>query len=164
MDDRRSGPHEQPPSNCHCCYPAFQRSHRYTPWSTCFYSRIGVLLFNWVLTDHTQQASQRLSIWRNNFGSTAIAIIAHFLSMEYDKPVKGKIEDADQMEDTDQMEDADQMGDADQMKVADERRSPQEISDDLLTGLAFLFKDLEPKPENTFRSPLVLQLLAHTHL
>ncbi|KIM51270.1 hypothetical protein SCLCIDRAFT_143617, partial [Scleroderma citrinum Foug A] len=71
---------------------------------------------------------QRLSIWRNNFGSTAIAIVAHFLS------------------------------------VADERRSPQEICDDLLTGLTFLFRDLDPKPENAFRSPLVLQLLAHTHL
>ena len=150
MDDRRSGPHEQPLSNCHCCYPTFQRSHRYTPWSTCFYSHIGVLLFNWVLTDHTQQASQWLSIWHNNFGSTAIAIITHFLSVEYDKPVKGKIEDADQMEDTDEMEDADEMRDADEMKVTDERRSPQKISDDLLTGLAFLFKDLEPKLENMF--------------
>lgn len=62
------------------------------------------------------------------------------------------------------MEDADEMGDANEMKVADERRSPQEICDDLLTGLAFLFRDLDPKPENAFRSPLVLQLLAHTHL
>jgi len=70
--------------------------------------------------------------------------------VEYDKPVKGKIEDADQMEDTDEMEDADEMRDADEMKVTDERRSPQKISDDLLTGLAFLFKDLEPKLENMF--------------
>ena len=114
------------------------------PWSTCFYSCIGIILFNWALADHTQQASQWLSIWHNNFCSTAIAIVAHFLSMEYDRPVKDKVEDMDQMED------ADEMGDTNEMKIIDERRSPQKICDDLLTGLAFLFKDLDPKLENTF--------------
>ena len=59
----------------------------------------------------------------------------------------------------DKTDDADVLG-----KDTDERRSPQEICGDLLTGLAFLFKDLEAKPENVFQSPLLLQLLAHTHL
>ncbi|KAL4063997.1 hypothetical protein V8B97DRAFT_2026206 [Scleroderma yunnanense] len=71
--------------------------------------------------------SQQLSIWHSNYASTAIAIIAHFLSLKY-KPVKGETNDKD----------------------TDERKSPWEICDDLLTGLAFLFKDLEVKPENTF--------------
>ena len=144
MDDRRSGPHEQALNDHHCCCPAFQRSHQYMPWNTCFYPRIGVLLFNWILTDYTQQVSQRLSIWRSNYGSTAIDIIAHFLSLEY-KPVKGEIKDVDEMEDADKLEDADVPG-----KDTDERRSPQEICGDFMTGLAFLFKDLEAKPENVF--------------
>lgn len=128
------------------------------PWNTCFYPRIGVLLFNWILTDYTQQASQWLSVWRSNYGSTAIAIIACFLSLEY-KPVKGEIKDVDELEDTDELEDADVPG-----KDTDERRSPQEICGDFMTGLAFLFKDLEAKLENTFQSSFVLQLLGHTHL
>ena len=73
-----------------------------------------------------------------------IAITTHFLSLEY-KPVKGEIKDADEMEDTDELEDTDVPG-----KDMDERRSPQEICGDFMTGLAFLFKDLEAKPENAF--------------
>ncbi|KIM60853.1 hypothetical protein SCLCIDRAFT_26361 [Scleroderma citrinum Foug A] len=83
-------------------------------------------------------ASQQLSVWRSNYGSTVIAIIAHFLSLEY-KPVKGEIKDMDEMEDVDVPG-----------KDMDERRSPQEICGDFMTGLAFLFKDLEAKPENVF--------------
>ena len=96
------------------------------------------------MTDYAQQASQRLSVWHSNYGSTAIAIIAHFLSLEY-KLVKGEIKDANEIKDADEMEDANVLG-----KDMDERKSPQEICDDLLTGLAFLFKDLETKPENAF--------------
>ncbi|KAL4068687.1 hypothetical protein V8B97DRAFT_2024631 [Scleroderma yunnanense] len=59
-------------------------------------------------------ASQQLSIWHSNYVSTAIAIIAHFLSLKY-KSVKGETNDKD----------------------TDERKSPWEICDDLLTGLAF---------------------------
>ena len=76
--------------------------------------------------------------------------------MEY-KPNKGERKDADEtLDDVDKTDDADVLG-----KDMDERRSPQEICGDLLTGLAFLFKDLEAKPENVFQSPLLLQLLAH---
>ncbi|KAI6153198.1 hypothetical protein BKA82DRAFT_34262 [Pisolithus tinctorius] len=75
---------------------------------------------------------------RSNFGSTTIAIIAHFL-------VAGPSNDID----------------AESMDLPTIR----ETYNDLLERFLFLYQDLNHQnPTNTFRSQFILQLLAHTHL
>ncbi|KAI6112128.1 hypothetical protein EDD16DRAFT_1521590 [Pisolithus croceorrhizus] len=84
------------------------------------------------LTHLTEQATQQLSIWHSNFGSTALTIMAHFLASSDDTRHPGTV---------------------------------WEMCKDLLDGLAFLFQDLDPmNSKNVYRSQLLLQLLAHTHL
>ncbi|KIO14671.1 hypothetical protein M404DRAFT_118971, partial [Pisolithus tinctorius Marx 270] len=83
-------------------------------------------------------ATRRLTVWRSNFGSTTIAIIAHFLAA-------GPSNDID----------------AESMDLP----AIQETCNDLLERFSFLYQDLDHQnPANTFCSQFILQLLAHTHL
>jgi len=75
-------------------------------------------------------------VWRSNFGSTAIALVAHFLA-------------SNPSDDTE----------------ATDPTIIQETCNDLLDKLSFLYEDLDyEKLENTYRSQFVIQLLAHTHM
>ena len=58
--------------------PDFKGLEDIRPGKAIFYI-VSLLFFIFRMTYFLQQASQRLCTWRSNFGSTAVAIIAHFL-------------------------------------------------------------------------------------
>lgn len=87
-----------------------------------------------------EQATRRLGVWRSNFGSTGIALIAHFLA----SGPNGMQPDPNETQPDDIVRDT---------------------CNELLNGLTFLYEDLRPRnPAKAFRSPFVLYLLADTHL
>ncbi|KAI6140533.1 hypothetical protein BKA82DRAFT_160469 [Pisolithus tinctorius] len=80
-------------------------------------------------------ATRRLGLWRSNFGSTAIALIAHFLASDPDDDARS---------------------------AAAVRQTCNELIDG---PLSFLYQDLDATNlAHAYRSHFILQLFAHAHL
>ncbi|KAL4072697.1 hypothetical protein V8B97DRAFT_2023439 [Scleroderma yunnanense] len=80
-------------------------------------------------------AVQQLTLWCSNFGSTAIALVAHFLVLSSNNA------------------------------ETDEPSTTQTICNELLEDFAFLYQDLDAMtPANAFQSHFILHLLASVHL
>jgi hypothetical protein len=96
-------------------------------------------------------ATQRLCMWRNNFGSTAIALVSNFLSS-----VNENIDD-DEQADNDSI-DVDTDSDAQEKIMVHMART-------LLKDYAFLFADPDTcQTSEIYRSIFMLQMIATVHL
>ncbi|KAH7903415.1 hypothetical protein BJ138DRAFT_1120410 [Hygrophoropsis aurantiaca] len=82
--------------------------------------------------------SQRLSEWRSNIGSTALALVIDFCSRAID---------------------------FESNEPGTEPLKPKDIADQLLTDLAFVYEDSDnPSKETVYHSSFILQMIASTHL
>ncbi|KAG1722009.1 hypothetical protein EDB19DRAFT_1916954 [Suillus lakei] len=92
--------------------------------------------------------TQRLCTWRSNFGSTAIALIANFLTSLRERKDEDDEEDEDKNENTDSKE-----------------KFMTQMAASLLEGYAFLFTDPDTcKASEIYHSVFILQMIAMMHL